>query len=255
MNETIALEVRSVCCRFGGLTALEDITLRVPAGQRRVLIGTNGAGKSTLFNVINGQIRPTAGRVLMHGADMTDQPVHERARLGLSRTFQITSLFSELTVMENMTIAVQALDPAHFTFYRPLAAFARISEQVRTALERWHLWDLRAERVKHLPYGTQRQLEIVLALAGNPRVLLLDEPMAGLSARETQHAIDVVKALDPSITVLVIEHDLQAAFAMADWVTAMDRGRIVADGPPDQIRGQGDLERLYTGMAPLASVR
>jgi branched-chain amino acid transport system ATP-binding protein len=247
MSAAMALELQGIVCRFGGLTALEGVTLGIPAGERRVLIGTNGAGKSTLFNVINGQIRPSEGRVFLAGRDVTAEPVHRRSRMGLARTFQITSLFQELTVHQNMTIAVQAHDPAHFVFHRSAAAFPRIAARVQAMLERWRLWDARHERVKHLAYGTQRQLEIVLALAGDPTVLLLDEPMAGLSAKETHLAIDIIRELDRSITVLAIEHDLAAAFAIADWVTAMDRGRVIADGPPERIRDAAELGQLYTG--------
>ncbi len=241
------LLVRGLSHTFGGLQALSEISFEVRAGERRALIGTNGAGKTTLFNVINGQIVATSGEIWLFGQNVTTLSVQERAARGLGRTFQSTSLFPQLTVLENMIIAVQALDPCHFTFHRPIEYYGHVLVRAREQLERWQLWDVRDETVNNLSYGTQRQVEIVLALAGNPRILLLDEPMAGLSAAETHLATDIIMNLDRSITLLLIEHDLNAAFRIADWITALDQGRIVADGPPAQIRNEAELQRIYMG--------
>jgi branched-chain amino acid transport system ATP-binding protein len=239
------LAVHHVCRRFGGLDALVDVSIELSPGERRAIIGTNGAGKTTLFNIINGQIPPSSGEIRLFGENVTSQPTHRRAALGLARTFQITSLFPHLTVLENMIIAVQALTPSHFTFFRPIGAYPRTFERSKELLEQWSLWHDKDERVDNLSYGVQRKLEIVLALAGEPKLLLLDEPMAGLSAAETHLTSDIVLALDRSITVLLIEHDLTAAFAIADRVTALDRGRIVAEGTPDEIRGESSLNEIY----------
>ena len=239
------LAVRSLSLAFGGLQALDGISLALRAGERRAIIGTNGAGKTTLFNVINGQLAPTQGEIWLMGENVTRLPTHKRAARGLARTFQITSLFPDLTVRQNMVLAVQALDRCRFALHRTAESYRHVGERVRALLERWQLWQAREERVRNLSYGTQRQLEIVLALAGEPRILLLDEPMAGLSAAETHLATDIIMKLERSITILLIEHDLEAAFRIADWITALDQGRIVAEGTPAEIRKEAHLQRIY----------
>jgi branched-chain amino acid transport system ATP-binding protein len=231
-----ALAVSNVSRRFGGVQAIDDVSLHIPTGERRALIGTNGAGKTTLFNIVHGQIAPSSGRIELFGRDVTRASTHERARLGVARTFQITSLFPRLTVFENTIVAVNALAPWHFVLHRPLTRYRGAHERARGLLERWNLTQYSDVPVRHLGYGTQRQLEIVMALAGNPQLLLLDEPMVGLSAAETARTVDMILGLDRSITVLLVEHDLAAAFSIADRVTAMDQGRIVADGTPDELR-------------------
>ena len=241
------LSVRGVSRSFGGLHALANVSFELQSGERRAFIGTNGAGKTTLFNVINGQLRATSGQIWLFGEEATRMPAHARAARGLARTFQINSLFPELTVLDNMALAVQAVDRARYSFYKRRDSYAHILDQARAHLARWRLLELHATLVKELSYGVQRQLEIVLALAGRPRLVLLDEPMAGLSASETRLAIEVILSLDRSITVLMIEHDLEAAFEIADRITAMDQGRIVADGTPDELRAANTLERLFMG--------
>lgn len=235
-----ALSIVHVSRHFGGVRAVDDVSMDIPIGERRALIGTNGAGKTTLFNIVHGQVAPTAGRIELFGADVTRRSTHERARLGVARTFQITSLFPKLTVFENAIIAVNALAPWHFVLHRPLRCFQVAQERAHALLERWNLTPYSDVPVRDLAYGTQRQLEIVMALAGEPRLLLLDEPMAGLSTAETALTADMIRSLDRSITVLLVEHDLTAAFSIADRVTAMDQGVIVADGTPDELR-QGSL--------------
>ncbi|HXP94388.1 MAG TPA: ABC transporter ATP-binding protein [Candidatus Binatia bacterium] len=239
------LVVRSVSRRFGGLDALVDVSMELIPGERRAIIGTNGAGKTTLFNILDGQIPPSSGEIWLFGENVTAAPTHRRAALGLGRTFQITSLFPKLTVLENMLIAVQALTPSHFSFVRPIEAYPQTFARSRELLEQWSLWDAKDEQVHNLSHGVQRKLEIVLALASEPKLLLLDEPMAGLSAAETHLTADIVLALDRSTTVLLIEHDLAAAFQIADRVTALDRGRIVAEGTPDEIRREARLNEIY----------
>jgi branched-chain amino acid transport system ATP-binding protein len=236
-----ALSVIDVSRHFGGVQAVKNVSLDIPTGERRALIGTNGAGKTTLFNIVHGQVAPSSGRIELFGQDVTRAATHERARLGIARTFQITSLFPKLTVFENTIIAVNALARWHFVLHRPLSSFARAQERAHELLERWNLTRYSDVRVRDLGYGTQRQLEIVMALAGEPRLLLLDEPRAGLSAAETALAAEMICGLDRSITVLMVEHDLAAAFSIADRVTAMDQGAIVADGTPDELRGGSSL--------------
>jgi branched-chain amino acid transport system ATP-binding protein len=236
-----ALSVINVSRHFGGVHAVADVSLDIPTGERRALIGTNGAGKTTLFNIVHGQVAPSSGRIELFGQDVTRTSTHERARLGVARTFQITSLFPRLTVFENTIIAVNALAPWHFVLHRPLTRYPLAQERAHALLERWYLTRYSDMPVRDLAYGTQRQLEIVMALAGEPRLLLLDEPMAGLSTAETALTADMIRSLDRSITVLLVEHDLAAAFSIADRVTAMDQGIIVADGTPDELRQGSSL--------------
>jgi branched-chain amino acid transport system ATP-binding protein len=246
------LEIRDLSRNFGGVRAIADVSLSLEAGERRAIIGTNGAGKTTLFNVVNGQIPPSSGEIFLFGENVTRMPLHRRATLGLARTFQITSLFRNLSVIDNMIIAVQALTASHFVFWRRLAGYREVLGRAEALLEKWRLTEFRHEIVRNLSYGTQRQLEIVMALAGNPRLLLLDEPMAGLSAAETHLATDIILNLDRGITVLLIEHDLAAAFKIADKITAMDQGRIVAEGTPEEIRQESSLQKIYArgGVRP-----
>jgi branched-chain amino acid transport system ATP-binding protein len=239
------LVVRNLSRSFGGVQALDHVSLDIRSGERHAIIGTNGAGKTTLFNVINGQVAASSGTIWLFGQEMSRMPSHRRVALGLARTFQLTSLFPNLSVMENMIIAVQALASCHFVFYRRLEGYRDVLARATDLLERWQLWDSRAEIVRNLSYGVQRQLEIVMALAGNPKLLLLDEPMAGLSAKETHLAADIILNLDRRITIMLIEHDLTTAFRIADRITAMDQGRIVAEGTPDEIRKEANLKKIY----------
>jgi branched-chain amino acid transport system ATP-binding protein len=233
------LVIRNLSRSFGGVQALDKVSLQLEAGERRAIIGTNGAGKTTLFNVINGQVEPSSGEIWILGENATRAPVHRRAALGLGRTFQITSLLPRLSVLDNMIVAVAAHSRFHFVFWRPVMAHAEIVARAHDMLARWNLWQHGEELVANLSYGVQRQLEIVLALAGSPKLLLLDEPMAGLSAAETHLASDIILQL--------IEHDLVAAFRIVDRVTAMAEGRVVAEGTPDEIRKEATLRRIYMG--------
>ncbi len=246
------LDVKRVSVNFGGLRALDNVSLALAPGERRAIIGTNGAGKTTLFNVVSGRIRPSAGRVSLFGRDVTRLPAHRRVSFGLGRTFQITNLFPALSLLDNMIIAVLAPRPARFTFYRPLSHDPEILGAARDLLQQWRLWDYRDAPVRNLSYGVQRQIEIVLVLAGNPKILLLDEPLAGLSGAETERVIAVVANVSRDICVLLIEHDLSAVYRVADRITAMDRGRIVAEGTAEEIRREVERDGFYGRRAAAA---
>jgi len=243
-----ALVIERLCKNFGGLQALHDLSLEIQPGERRAIIGPNGAGKTTLFHLIGGQLSPSSGRISLFGREVTKLPPFRRAALGLARTFQIITLFLDLTVMENMLLAVQALDSVRFVLYRPLTGYRNIVSQARSLLEQWNLWEKRRTLVRHLSYGEQRQLEILLALAQMPRVLLLDEPTAGLSPVETQQVVAMIQHLDPSITVLLIEHDMDVAFQVAQQITVLHYGRLLADGPPEAIRKDSTVAEIYLGV-------
>ena len=242
-----ALELRDVSKAFGGLHAVEGVALAVRPGERRALIGPNGAGKTTLFNLISGALPVTSGTITLFGGDVTGMAQHRRAALGLARTFQISNLFPALTVLENCLLAVQALTRTKLVMHRPLARDAPLHERARATLAAVGLEDRAGAAVKNLSHGEQRQLEIGLALAGRPRVLLLDEPTAGLSPAESRLMADLVKRLDPSVTVLIIEHDMDIALDVARNVTVLHYGRVIADGSREEIKENPLVREIYLG--------
>jgi branched-chain amino acid transport system ATP-binding protein len=242
-----ALVIDRLTKNFGGLQALCGLSLEIQPGERRVILGPNGAGKTTLFHLIGGQLSPSSGRIFLYGQEVTHLPPFRRAALGLARTFQITTLFPNLTVLENMLLAVQALDAVRFVLYRPLASYPYLLSKAQSLLEQWDLWEKRRALVRQLSYGEQRQLEILLALARTPKVLLLDEPTAGLSAAETQQVVAMLQHLDACITVLLIEHDMAVAFQVAQHITVLHQGRLLADGSPLAIRQDPTVAEIYLG--------
>jgi branched-chain amino acid transport system ATP-binding protein len=242
-----ALALRGVSKFFGGLRAVDDVALSVPAGERRALIGPNGAGKTTLFNLIAGELPVTSGRVELFGHDVTRQPPYRRAALGLGRTFQITNVFPSLTVLENCLLAVQGLTRAKFSMLRPLSRFTGLRARAREALDAVGLADRADAIVRNLSHGEQRQLEIALALAGQPRVLLLDEPTAGLSPAESRTMAALLHRLDRSMTVLIIEHDMDIALELADRVTVLHYGKVIAEGLRDEVRANPLVREIYLG--------
>jgi branched-chain amino acid transport system ATP-binding protein len=246
-SQSAALALDGVSKWFGGLRAVDGVTLAVRPGERRALIGPNGAGKTTLFHVIAGAQPVTAGTIRLLGRDVTWMPAHRRAALGLCRTFQITTLFPDLTVLENALLAVQALTTARFAMFRPVATYGDLVERARTALAAVGLGGLADTRVGHLSHGEQRQLEIALALAGRPRVLLLDEPTAGLSPAESRLMGDLLRRLDPAISVVLIEHDMDIALELAEVVTVLHNGRVIAEGPRDAVRANPQVREIYLG--------
>jgi branched-chain amino acid transport system ATP-binding protein len=245
---TPCLLLENVSRHFGGLKAVDRVNLTLKPGERRALIGPNGAGKTTLFNVISGEARPTEGRIVLFGDDITRLAPHQRAARGVARTFQITKLFGELTVFENLLLACEALDPRKFTFYRPLLSYADFVITAHALLAGFGLETLGEERARNLSYGDQRKLEVALSMAGKPRLLLLDEPMAGLSSSESRAMLALLRQLDPAAAVLLIEHDMDIAFGFAETVTVLAEGRVIAEGHRDEISANPDVQEIYLGV-------
>ena len=242
-----ALSVEKLTHDFGGLRALDDVTLAVDVGERRVILGPNGAGKTTLFNIVTGLLSPLGGRIRLFADDVTALPPYRRARLGLGRTFQITTLFPRLTVLESVLLAVQGADPSRFSLLRPASAYRHVRQRAEVLLGEWDLADQRDVPTRELSYGEQRQVELVLALAGRPRVVLLDEPTAGLSAAETTAVVAMIERFPRDVTVLLIEHDMDVALRLADRVTVMHQGRVLAEGTRDEVHGDPRVTEIYLG--------
>jgi branched-chain amino acid transport system ATP-binding protein len=223
------------------------VELAVRPGERRALIGPNGAGKTTLFNLVAGALAVTTGRIELFGHDVTRMPSHRRAALGLTRTFQVSNLFPTLSVLDNCVLAVQALTSTKFAMHRPVARDAELRARAEQTLAAVGLAERAGTTVRSLSHGEQRQLEIGLALAGRPRVLLLDEPTAGLSPAESTAIARLLGQLDPAITVLIIEHDMDIALELAQHVTVLHYGRVIADGTRDAVRADPTVQEIYLG--------
>lgn len=242
-----ALVAQGVSKHFGSLHAVHDVAISVPAGQRRGIIGPNGAGKSSFFNVLGGQYPATDGKILLFGEDITKLPPHRRAARGLTRTFQLTTLFSDLSVLDNLVIALQGLDRGKFNLFWPMSRKKHLYARAEQLLVETNLVDERHKRVETLSFGRQRVVEFAVALAGNPRVLMLDEPTAGLSERERESLVRLLENLDERITLLLIEHDMQVCFRLVEYLTVMHRGGVLADGPAEDIRTNEDVQGIYLG--------
>jgi len=242
-----ALEVQALSKSFGGLRAIRDITLEIEEGERRAIIGPNGAGKTTFFHLISGFLFPSSGRLSLLGREVTHLQAHQRAALGMARTFQVTNLFQKLTLFENILLAVQATKWSRFCFYRRVTGFRDIVYETERLLKEWNLWEKKDALLKNLSYGEQRQIEVIMALATKPRLLLLDEPTAGLSPAETISVTSIIKGLSREITTLLIEHDMDVAFDIAEKITVLHFGTILAEGSPQQIKGNPKVTEVYLG--------
>ena len=243
-----ALVLEGVTRSFGALKAIDEVSFSVAAGERRAVLGANGAGKTTLFNAITGDYPPTAGRVVFFGEDITAMPPHERIRRGLRRTYQSSLLFRELCVRDNLFLAVRGVRSGRFGFLRAGAGHAT---QVATAdlLDRVRLTHLAGRPVSSLSHGQQRQLEIGMALAGAPRLILFDEPAAGLSPAERRELVALLSAFPPHMGFVIIEHDLDIALRVSERVTVMHNGRVLKHGTPGEIENDAEVQAIYMGGA------
>ena len=242
-----ALSVTDISRNFEGVQALANVSFEVAPGERRLIIGPNGAGKTTLFNILAGSYAASSGRVVLFGRDITRLPAYARARLGLSRTFQITNLFYRLTVLENILLALQAGKGAASPVLRLLQQDRALLARADALLEQWGLSECAKQAAQDISYGQQRQLDILLAMAVAPKVLLLDEPTAGLSAAEVPRVLAVLRSLPRDTTVLMIEHDMDVAFELADRITVLHQGRLLAEGDVEAIRSNPQVAEIYLG--------
>jgi len=241
------LVLEDLTVEFGGLRAVDSVSLTIETGERRVLMGPNGAGKTTLFNLVSGIYPATRGKILFYGQDITRYPIHRRAAMGIARTYQVTNLFRCLSVRENILMSCQALDPSKFVMFRPLSSYRRHGARCDQILEEFNLWEKRNELIKNLSHGDQRQIEVAMALAEKPKLLLLDEPAAGLSDAETHELTALLKRLDSSITILLIEHDLDVAFEFAERITVLYHGKFLTEGTKEEIKNNPEVHEIYLG--------
>lgn len=252
MTEAL-LKVENLRKRFGGVLATDNLSLAVQPGQIHAVIGPNGAGKTTMIAQLAGALDSDSGRILFDGEDITGLAPPARSRRGISRTFQITSIFHEFTALENVALAVQAHDGHSFRFWRAARDEARLVEPARAALETVGLVDRADITVRNLSHGEHRQLEIAMALATKPKLLLLDEPMAGMGAEESQKMVSILNGLKGDHTILLIEHDMDAVFALADQITVLVYGNAIASGAPDAIRANEEVRTAYLGEEGMAN--
>jgi branched-chain amino acid transport system ATP-binding protein len=241
------LQLRQLGKSFGGLTAVKDVTLEVLPGDRQAVIGPNGAGKTTLFNLITGVFPSSAGRILLFGEDVTGWASHRRTALGMARTFQVTSLFPKLSVLDNVLLAIGGLRRTKFVMWRTLSSYAELQDKARRLLENAGYWDRRDVEVRNLSHGEQRQIEIVLGLASDPKLLLLDEPCAGLSSGESREMAAFLKRLDPALAILLIEHDMDVVFDVVDRISVLHFGQVVEQGSAAAIRASPRVQEIYLG--------
>jgi ABC-type branched-subunit amino acid transport system ATPase component len=241
------LQTNALEKRFGGIVATNNVSLSVEKGARHALIGPNGAGKTTIINLLTGVLRPTSGRILLEGRDITDLEAHKRVRLGIARTFQINQLFADLTPLETIGLAVSERMELGSQWWRLVGSKGVVIEESVDILDRFHLADVMNERTATLPYGKQRLLEIALAIACRPHVLLLDEPAAGVPEAQRHDILAAVAALPDDVTVLLIEHDMDIVFSFADRISVLVNGELFVDGPPDEVARDPRVKAVYLG--------
>ena len=244
-----ALQINGLAKVFGGLAAVDGVSLNVAAGERRALIGPNGAGKTTLFHCVTGTLKPTSGQVALFGRDVTRLAEYRRTALGMGRTFQITNVFLDLTLAENLALAFVGTDRRKWVLHRPMQAYEDVRRQALESLERVGLAGRADQPAKLVSYGERRQLELALALNTKPTVLFLDEPCAGLSPAERQRISQMIAGLPRDITLLMIEHDMDVALGLADRVTVLHQGRVILEGSPDEVRANPEVRDVYFGHA------
>jgi len=253
MTETV-LSTHGLVMRFGGITATNNVTMELKRGARHALIGPNGAGKTTLINQLTGVLTPSEGRITLLGEDITKLAPHKRVARGLVRTFQINQLFDSMTPLETLALVVSQHQGIASQWWRPLGASKAVTERAAQLLEQFHLSDVAQQQTKFMAYGKRRLLEIAIALACEPRVLLLDEPVAGVPAGEREELLETVAALPADVSVLLIEHDMDLVFSFADRMTVLVNGTLLTEGDPETIANDPKVKEVYLGHGENAHV-
>ncbi|MCC5858097.1 MAG: ABC transporter ATP-binding protein [Ectothiorhodospiraceae bacterium] len=248
MSRTV-LETRDLTMRFGGLVAVDRVSLQVEARQVHAIIGPNGAGKSTMINLLTGALRPTAGQILFYGRDITGMSPNRISHLGMGRSFQRTNVFPSFTCLENCRLASQSRLKNSFRFFRPAESYRQVTERAERALELCGLSHRRHTPAAAMSHGEQRQLEIGMVLATDPRFLVLDEPMAGMGQRESETLLELLRELNREYALILVEHDMDAVFSIADVLTVMVNGAVIASGPLDAVRNSEAVQHAYLGEA------
>jgi len=246
---THVLRTEHLARAFGSLIVTNDVNLTVEAGERHVIIGPNGAGKTSLINQIGGQLVPGSGRIFVKGTDITGWPPHRISSLGVARTFQRNNLFQNLSVIENLRLAVEARRGRPLDFFTPVTQASGLIGRAEELMRRVHLAGSGVRLARSLSYGEQRQLEIGVALAGEPDLLLLDEPTSGMSPAETQRMIDLIAGLPRDLSILMIEHDMKVVFSLADRITVLYYGEVLASGAPVEIQNNARVREVYLGVS------
>jgi branched-chain amino acid transport system ATP-binding protein len=244
--ETVKIEALSK--NFGGLEVLKDLSTTIETGEYVAIIGPNGAGKSTLINLLSGELRATSGRMYLSGKDITNMPPYRRTHLGLSRSFQINRLFYDLSVLDNVLLALQGTRPSRYQMFRPSHGYGELMAEAQRLLGEINLWGKRGNLVRELAYGEQREMEIVLSLAAKPGVLLLDEPSAGLAIADIPNFIDIIRNLIKGTTLIFAAHDMDVVFGLADRVLVLYFGKFIADGKPEEIKVNPQVKEIYLGI-------
>lgn len=249
IQDKYSLVVKDLHKWFGGLHAVRGINLSAKIGERLAIIGPNGAGKTTLFNLICGAIPPSKGKIYIFDKEVTKLPCHKRVYCGLSKTFQVTSLFFNLTLLENVILALQGIEKCKFSCWTKLKNNRDLQQKAEELLSKVSLWSLKNEKVASLSYGDQRLIELLLALASRPRIIALDEPTAGLSMAESKTLLKIINGLGEDITVLLIEHDMDIAFEVAQRIMVLDEGEVIALDTPENIRNNKKVQDVYLGRS------
>jgi branched-chain amino acid transport system ATP-binding protein len=247
--DTYIIEARDLSKHFGGLRAVDGVNLQVREGSLHSIIGPNGAGKTTMFNLISGNLRPTRGRVFLRGRDITGTPLHRMAHMGIGRSFQITNIFPNLTVLENARLAAQAMGRDSLNLWSTAARFRQYEEAAMTALVQVGLAERAGQVASILPHGDKRKLELAILLAAGPQVLLLDEPTAGMASEQVPVLLDIIRRIreDTGKTILLVEHNMGIVMNVSDRITVMHQGRVLAEGTPDEIRTSPAVQEAYLG--------
>lgn len=243
-----ALQVEGLCKNFGGVEALKNVTFSVEAGEKLAIIGPNGAGKTTLLNVVNGQHSANSGHIYFIGRDITNLSVYKRAHLGIGRAFQSSTLFPSMTVLNNLLLAIHGMRPSRLHFFRPFETYDEYCIGAERHLKSVNLWERKGNVVSDLSHGEQKRLEIAMSLALEPKLLLLDEPSSGLTAGESADVADILRSLGRAITILIVAHDMDLVFGIADHILVLHYGEVLYRGTPDDVQCNAKVREIYMGV-------